>query len=82
MTKKIAAREGASFQKTFTLNCPTCGKPTVFSPYNECRPFCSRQCKTGDLAAWASDEYKLATNERAGDGSDEDRPSTDSEDHE
>jgi endogenous inhibitor of DNA gyrase (YacG/DUF329 family) len=50
-------KEGAS--STLTIKCPTCGKPTVYSAKNLYRPFCSQLCLTSDLAAWASDEYKV-----------------------
>ncbi|MGB7182496.1 MAG: DNA gyrase inhibitor YacG [Burkholderiaceae bacterium] len=40
--------------------CPACGTPTVFSPDNLYRPFCSDRCKTIDLGAWASDQYRVA----------------------
>jgi endogenous inhibitor of DNA gyrase (YacG/DUF329 family) len=43
--------------------CPTCGKPSVYSQLNAVRPFCSEVCQTGDLAAWASDEYAIPTKE-------------------
>jgi endogenous inhibitor of DNA gyrase (YacG/DUF329 family) len=33
---------------------------TVYSTENLFRPFCSKNCQTGDLAAWATDEYKVA----------------------
>lgn len=59
MTSGHPPREGASKKKFLTINCPTCGKPTVYNEVNSCRPFCSRNCQTGDLAAWASDEYRV-----------------------
>jgi len=42
------------------LKCPQCSRMTVYSPENLFRPFCSKACQTGDLAAWATDEYKVA----------------------
>lgn len=59
MSSGHAPREGASSKKHLTVNCPTCGKQTVYNEINPCRPFCSRICQTGDLAAWASDEYRV-----------------------
>lgn len=53
------------------VNCPTCGKPSIYSDLNPVRPFCSIVCQTGDLAAWASDEYRLPTKEQADSNSDE-----------
>lgn len=41
------------------VKCPTCGTPTLFSAANEFRPFCCDRCKTGDLAAWASETYAV-----------------------
>ncbi|QXR19105.1 DNA gyrase inhibitor YacG [Acinetobacter variabilis] len=43
-----------------TLKCPRCGKLTTWES-NEFRPFCSERCKMIDLGAWASEEYKLPT---------------------
>ncbi|MBV1774893.1 DNA gyrase inhibitor YacG [Burkholderiaceae bacterium DAT-1] len=44
-----------------TIPCPHCKKETPFSPSNPYRPFCSPQCKTHDLAAWATDQYVVST---------------------
>ena len=38
--------------------CPRCGKKTPWKG-NAFRPFCSQRCQQFDLAAWASDEYRL-----------------------
>ena len=43
-----------------TFPCPRCGKPATWEG-NQFRPFCSERCKMIDLGAWASDEYKLPT---------------------
>ena len=42
-----------------TVKCPVCEKPTLFAPSNPWRPFCSERCKTRDLGAWASEEYRV-----------------------
>jgi endogenous inhibitor of DNA gyrase (YacG/DUF329 family) len=63
MSSKSTNREGTSRVIHLTMKCPTCGKPTIYSEANPERPFCSRTCQTGDLAAWASDDYKIPTNE-------------------
>ncbi|WLF84026.1 DNA gyrase inhibitor YacG [Moraxella sp. ZY210820] len=42
------------------LNCPHCQKQTTWAN-NPSRPFCSERCKLIDLGAWASDEYRIAT---------------------
>ena len=41
------------------VDCPYCGKRTVYGPQNPWRPFCSERCKTGDLGAWASNAYVI-----------------------
>lgn len=41
------------------IKCPTCGKPTLFSPQNASRPFCSERCKLIDLGAWAEEKYAI-----------------------
>ena len=43
-----------------TVECPGCGRATVFAPSNRWRPFCSQRCKTIDLGAWASEAYAIA----------------------
>ncbi|WP_336938603.1 DNA gyrase inhibitor YacG [Acinetobacter modestus] len=43
-----------------TFPCPRCGAASTWEG-NEFRPFCSERCKLIDLGAWASDEYKLPT---------------------
>jgi endogenous inhibitor of DNA gyrase (YacG/DUF329 family) len=40
--------------------CPACGRDAEFSPRNPSRPFCSMRCKTLDLGAWASEQYRIA----------------------
>lgn len=43
-----------------TFPCPRCHTPTQWQD-NPFRPFCSERCKLIDLGAWASGEYRLAT---------------------
>ena len=43
-----------------TFPCPRCGEATQLED-NPFRPFCSERCKLIDLGAWASDEYRLPT---------------------
>lgn len=52
-------REGASSETPRKIKCPKCSKLIVYDFQDPNRPFCSVQCKTGDLAAWASDEYRV-----------------------
>lgn len=39
--------------------CPTCRGPSLFSPDNRWRPFCSERCRQIDLGAWASEDYRV-----------------------
>ena len=41
-----------------------------WTPASKYRPFCSERCKTRDLGAWASEEYRI------GGGPPEDDPET------
>lgn len=43
-----------------TFPCPRCGQASQWQD-NAFRPFCSERCKLIDLGAWASDEYRLPT---------------------
>ena len=43
-----------------TFPCPRCDETTQWE-INPFRPFCSERCKLIDLGAWASDEYRLPT---------------------
>lgn len=40
--------------------CPRCQQPSYWSN-NIFRPFCSERCKLLDLGAWASEQYRIAT---------------------
>jgi uncharacterized protein len=40
------------------MKCPVCGKEAVWEG-NPDRPFCSDRCRTVDLGAWASEEYRI-----------------------
>ena len=42
-----------------TVACPACGKPALFAPANEWRPFCSERCRLTDLGAWASESFRI-----------------------
>jgi len=41
------------------IRCPGCGGPSVYSPDNPFRPFCSARCKNNDFGAWASEGYAV-----------------------
>lgn len=47
--------------------CPTCRRPSLFSPANPWRPFCSERCRSLDLGAWASERYRVASPGKAAD---------------
>jgi uncharacterized protein len=47
------------------VKCPQCGRLTIYSKENSSRPFCSDRCKLLDLGAWASEKFKVPTNEHA-----------------
>jgi endogenous inhibitor of DNA gyrase (YacG/DUF329 family) len=34
-----------------------------WTPASKWRPFCSERCKLIDLGAWASERYRISTNE-------------------
>lgn len=51
--------------KSHAIKCPHCEKETVYSLENPWRPFCSEQCRTLDLGAWASDSYLIADKSEA-----------------
>ncbi len=44
-----------------TVDCPTCGGPSLYAPSNRFRPFCSERCKQNDLGAWASESFRVPT---------------------
>lgn len=44
-----------------TVTCPACGGPSLYAPSNRYRPFCSERCKTHDLGAWASEDFRVPT---------------------
>jgi uncharacterized protein len=45
--------------KILKVPCPACRQPTVFSPDNRWRPFCSERCRGVDLGAWATEAYRV-----------------------
>ena len=46
------------------VTCPHCGKEHQWDTGNRFRPFCSERCKLIDLGKWASDAYRLETEEK------------------
>ena len=51
----------ASSEGARKVPCPTCGKPSAFTPANPWRPFCSERCRSIDLGAWASESYRVGS---------------------
>lgn len=47
--------------KARLVACPSCGKQSVFSAENPSRPFCSERCKLIDFGHWASETYRVPT---------------------
>jgi endogenous inhibitor of DNA gyrase (YacG/DUF329 family) len=61
------------------VQCPACGTPALFAPSNPWRPFCSERCKTGDLGAWAAEQYRIpAKPDEGGEGGEGGEPEPDS----
>lgn len=42
-----------------SVSCPTCRRDTAREG-NPFRPFCSDRCRILDLAAWASEKFRIA----------------------
>ncbi len=39
--------------------CPHCKKPAAPRPENPAFPFCCERCRTIDLGAWLSEDYRV-----------------------
>jgi uncharacterized protein len=59
---------------TLTVDCPTCARPTEYSPRNPWRPFCSERCRGLDLGAWASERFRIASKPDPAEGDDDANP--------
>jgi hypothetical protein len=57
-------------RKPRKVNCPQCGKATLWSTANPYRPFCSERCKLIDLGQWATEAYRIPQEEPNGGRSD------------
>jgi uncharacterized protein len=55
----MAAKESAGTSSARVVNCPTCGKPVLWTRESRYRPFCSERCKMIDLGAWAAETYRV-----------------------
>ena len=52
--------------KPRTVTGPACGGPSLFTPDNHFRPFCSERCKLHDLGAWANESFRVQVEEDDG----------------
>lgn len=43
------------------VRCPGCGGDSIYAPGNPYRPFCSERCKNLDFGAWASENFRVAS---------------------
>ena len=43
------------------VRCPGCGGDSIYAPGNPYRPFCSERCKNMDFGAWASENFRVAS---------------------
>jgi hypothetical protein len=50
---------------TLIVNCPTCGARVEWKASNAFKPFCSERCKLIDLGEWASENYRVASEDSA-----------------
>lgn len=48
---------------TRSVSCPHCGASVEWTTNNPARPFCSERCKLIDLGAWASERYRIVTDD-------------------
>jgi endogenous inhibitor of DNA gyrase (YacG/DUF329 family) len=54
----VSAEAGRAVKR---VPCPCCGTLAPFGPQNKWRPFCSERCRSLDLGAWASEQYRMPT---------------------
>ncbi|QIL81443.1 DNA gyrase inhibitor YacG [Diaphorobacter sp. HDW4A] len=55
----MSQNESASGSAPKQVKCPTCGGPSLYSPANRFRPFCSERCKMIDLGAWGNEDFRV-----------------------
>lgn len=41
------------------FHCPTCHKPAAIRAENPAFPFCSARCRSIDLGAWLTENYRI-----------------------
>ena len=49
------------------VSCPACGGKSIYAPSNPYRPFCSGRCKNLDLGAWATESFRVESEDPADD---------------
>ncbi len=49
------------------VRCPGCGGTSLYASGNPYRPFCSERCKNLDLGAWASEHFRVASQDEPAD---------------
>ena len=52
-----------SVKRPPVVSCPNCGDPVEWVAASEFRPFCSARCKSNDFGAWASERYRVESDE-------------------
>ena len=63
MSLTLMASSATPTPATKIVKCPTCGGPSVYAASNRFRPFCSERCRSIDLGAWASEEFRVPEDE-------------------
>jgi len=60
-----------SSKNALIINCPQCGEYVEWTASNRFRPFCSERCKLLDLGQWASESYRIPTDTKKEDKTDD-----------
>ncbi|MFO7542973.1 MAG: DNA gyrase inhibitor YacG [Thiobacillus sp.] len=53
-----------SADKRPVVACPICAAEVIWTAENRWKPFCSERCKLIDLGQWATESYRVPTEER------------------
>ena len=53
----------SSESKVLVVSCPRCSAAVRWEAASGFRPFCSERCKTMDLGAWATEQYRVGTDD-------------------
>ncbi|HEU4441410.1 MAG TPA: DNA gyrase inhibitor YacG [Burkholderiales bacterium] len=46
------------------IQFPRCGAETIYGSENKWRPFCSERCRMIDLGQWATESYRVPSEEK------------------